>query len=74
MVTKDVPPYTIVGGNPAKTIRKRFDENIIKALLKIAWWNWEDERINKRLHLIPLEDIEKFIISELGTNWKNKIQ
>lgn len=45
VVTKDVPPYAIVGGNPARIIRYRFDEEIIKKFLKIKWWNWSDEKI-----------------------------
>ena len=47
VVTKDVTPYTIVGGNPAKLIRKRFDDETIEKLLKIQWWNWEIEKIVK---------------------------
>jgi virginiamycin A acetyltransferase len=47
VVTKDVPPYTIVGGNPAQPIRRRFDEETIASLLKLAWWNWPIERIVK---------------------------
>ena len=46
VVTKDVPDYTIVGGNPAKVIKYRFDQKTIKALLEIAWWNWSEEKIN----------------------------
>lgn len=45
LVTKDVEPYTIVGGNPAKLIRKRFDDTTIEKLLKIQWWNWSIEKI-----------------------------
>lgn len=45
VVTKDVEPYTIVGGNPAKVIRKRFDEETIQKLLAIKWWEWEDDKI-----------------------------
>ena len=45
VVTKDVPPYTIAGGLPAKTIRKRFDDETILELLKIKWWDWPDEKI-----------------------------
>lgn len=47
VVTKDVQPYAIVGGNPARLIRKRFTEDQIEALLKIAWWEWDDERISR---------------------------
>ncbi len=60
-VTKDVPPYAIVGGNPAKIIKYRFSEEQIRELLKIAWWNWADEEIIKFLPLILSEDIDAFI-------------
>lgn len=45
VVTKDVPPYAIVGGNPARIIRKRFTEEQIKQLLALKWWDWEIEKI-----------------------------
>jgi virginiamycin A acetyltransferase len=47
VVTKNVDPFTIVGGNPATLIRKRFDEETIQTLLKIQWWNWGIEKITK---------------------------
>lgn len=46
LVSKDVEPYAIVGGNPAKVIRKRFDEETIHFLLELAWWNWPIEKIS----------------------------
>lgn len=52
VVTKDVPPYTIAGGLPAKTIRKRFDDETILELLKIKWWNWPDEKIARNIKAI----------------------
>lgn len=52
VVTKDIPPYTIVGGVPAKSIRKRFDDTTIAALLELRWWNWPEERIARNLTAI----------------------
>ena len=52
MVTKDVEPYSIVGGNPAKQIRKRFSDDTIKELLKMKWWDWEIEKITENLHYL----------------------
>lgn len=57
VVTRDVAPYTIVGGNPAQLIRKRFDENTIAALLDIAWWNWPVEKINANIPAIEGMDL-----------------
>jgi virginiamycin A acetyltransferase len=61
LVTKDVPPYAIVGGRPAKIIKYRFEPNQIAELLKIAWWNWSDEKIAGYLPLLMSVDIERFI-------------
>lgn len=58
VVTKDVPPYAIVGGVPAKIIKYRFEKNIIERLLKTKWWDL-DEKIIKQ---IPFENIEKALI------------
>ena len=53
VVTKDVPPYTIVGGTPAKEIRKRFDEDVVKKLLRLQWWDWSIDEIRCYLpHLV----------------------
>ena len=51
-VTKDVPPYTIVAGNPAREIRKRFHREIIEKLLYIQWWNWSDQKVKDNLELM----------------------
>jgi|UniRef100_A0A6C0KZ01 acetyltransferase-like isoleucine patch superfamily enzyme len=60
-VVKDVEPYTIVGGNPARFIRHRFSKEQIDQLLKIKWWDWEDKKINDNLHLICSPNIDVFI-------------
>lgn len=58
VVVKDVPPYAVVGGNPAKIIRFRFSEEQINSLLESEWWDWPIEQI--RLHIDEFSDIEKF--------------
>lgn len=52
MVVKDIPPYAIVAGNPAKIVKMRFDDPTIERLLQIAWWDWEIEKINSHLNII----------------------
>lgn len=57
VVTKDVPPYTIVGGVPAKAIRRRFDEAVIERLLALRWWDWPVERIQRHLRDITAGNV-----------------
>ena len=57
LVTKDVGPYTVVGGNPASVIRKRFDDETIHFLLKLNWWDWKVEKITQHLQAIALGNI-----------------
>lgn len=57
LVTKDVAPYTVVGGNPAKEIRKRFDAETIAFLLDLKWWDWDVQKITAHLDLITSGNI-----------------
>lgn len=59
VVTKDIPPFAIAVGNPAKVIRYRFDEQTIQALQQIAWWDWDYEKI--KLAIDDFKDIASFI-------------
>jgi virginiamycin A acetyltransferase len=52
VVTDDVPAYSVVGGNPAKVIKYRFDDSTINELLEIAWWDWSAEKITEHLEAI----------------------
>ncbi|MBQ4836939.1 MULTISPECIES: Vat family streptogramin A O-acetyltransferase [Pseudoalteromonas] len=59
VVTQDVPPYCIVGGNPAQVIKKRFEQNIIDALQDIAWWDWPADKVTEHLEAIVGSDLEQ---------------
>ncbi|MFK7004566.1 chloramphenicol acetyltransferase [Flavobacterium covae] len=58
-VTKDVAPYTIVGGNPAQLIRKRFSDEVIDLLLEKQWWHWDIEKITQNVQLLTSNDFDK---------------
>lgn len=61
VITKSVPAYTIVGGNPAKTIDRRFKKKHIKQLLLIKWWDWDKKLIDKNIELLCSSGIEEFL-------------
>ncbi len=58
VVIKDVEPYSIVGGVPAKEIRKRFAPDVIERIRALQWWNWQEEKIRKTISMIQSGDIE----------------
>lgn len=58
-VVSDVEPYSIVGGNPAREIKKRFSPDVISRLLKLQWWNWDIEKITKNVQNLTDLDLEK---------------
>ena len=61
VVTKDVPPYAIVGGNPARVIRSRFDPATVAALLDIAWWNLPDADVRRLIPLLQSSSVQELI-------------
>lgn len=66
VVVKDVPPYAIVGGVPAKIIRYRFSEEIISKLLEIKWWNMSEEQLKNRIYYFQREDVSIELLSDLA--------
>ncbi|KTD03704.1 chloramphenicol acetyltransferase [Legionella geestiana] len=66
VVTKDVAPYEIVGGNPAQVIRKRFDDETIDFLLRLQWWNWPIEKI--RMHVLAIMNGDKEALQRSESN------
>lgn len=63
MVTKNVPAYSIAGGNPAKVLKYRFDEETIQKLAELKWWNWEENRIRENVSLLSSNSISEFLIN-----------
>ena len=61
VVTTDVEPYSVVAGNPARLVRKRFDEETIRKLLEIKWWDWPVEKINENLDIICSDDVSRLL-------------
>jgi virginiamycin A acetyltransferase len=58
VVTKDVPPYSVVGGNPASVVRQRFSDEVVGELLSIRWWDWPVEKVTKNLPAIIGADLD----------------
>ena len=69
LVARDVEPYTIVGGNPAKLIRQRFDEARVAMLLEMQWWDWSDVQLQPAMPLLTSGDVEA-----LHRHWRDKIR
>ncbi len=69
LVTKDVEPYAIVGGNPSKTLRMRFVEADIARLLELRWWDWSDDELKAAMPLLTEGDI-----SALYRHWQTAIK
>ncbi len=55
VVTKNVEAFTVVAGNPARPIRKRFPPELIDRILRLAWWNWDDEKLRRHAHLFAMK-------------------
>ena len=70
VVTKDVPPYAIVGGSPAKEIRYRFPQDVISKMLAIQWWHWDDEKVKREAASLtgPIETfIERHFVASASS-------
>ncbi|ARC89805.1 type B chloramphenicol O-acetyltransferase [Rhodovulum sp. MB263] len=69
VVTRDVEPYAIVGGNPARIIRKRFDEDSIARLLELRWWAWSDDQLRGAMPILTSGNVER-----LHEHWETHIR
>lgn len=69
LVTRDVEPYAIVGGNPARVIRKRFDEHLIAFLLEMEWWAWSDDQLRDAMPILTSGDV-----AALYRHWQDAIR
>lgn len=69
LVTRDVEPYSIVGGNPAREIRKRFEDGLVDLLVELRWWDWSEDQLNSAMPLLTSGDIEA-----LHAHWNRYIR
>lgn len=58
-VAKDIPPYSIAVGNPAKVVKKRFSDDLIAYLEELKWWDWDIDKINRNLDILSSNDLDK---------------
>lgn len=69
VVTRNVPPYAVVGGNPARIIRMRYSQDVIEELLRLAWWDWPLDKIEANLEALTSGDVSKLgAMAETGTD------
>lgn len=61
VVTRNIPPYAVAGGVPARVLKYRFPKKIIERLLKLRWWDWPDEKVKKFAPLLMTEDVKEFL-------------
>ena len=61
LVARDVPPYAIVAGAPARVVRSRFSPDVVAKLLELAWWQWDDKRIREFVPLLSSADVDRFV-------------
>lgn len=59
VVTRDIPPYAVAGGNPCREIRRRFGEELISYLLELKWWDWDAEKIFRNMDALCSKDLRK---------------
>lgn len=72
VVSRDVSPYSVVAGNPARHVKWRFEPHVIEQLERTAWWNWPHERVVEALPLLLSEDIEAFL-SHSGRKLRDRV-
>lgn len=66
VVNRDVPPYAVVAGNPARVVRSRLPEELIQPMLEIAWWNWPEETVRNRAAQLSSPDVAGFVAAYLA--------